>query len=305
MKFADWLESSWQFVGFPIKLSSMKDGNLPQWLATLNQLPAIGDVNLKIADIVELHSGQTNINSACIEKAIQSLVPWRKGPFLAFEAMIDSEWRCQLKWQRLCRHIHWSNANVLDIGSGNGYFGFRALGAGAKSVLGLESSMLFVLQAAFINWFARSANIVLPIRFGSVEFDQQFDIVLSMGVVYHQRDGLQHISDLSDVCATNGTLVLESIVADQDFVPEGRYAGMRNVWHVPSVSTLHEHLQNAGFTQMQLVDISTTTIAEQRRTDRMPFRSLGDVLDPSDPSHTIEGYPAPKRAMFIAKRASS
>jgi len=43
-----------------------------------------------------------------------------------------------------------------------------------------------------------------------------------------------------------------------------------------------------------------TTLAEQRSTDWMPFHSLADFLDPKDRSLTIEGYPAPKRAVVLA-----
>jgi len=32
----------------------------------------------------------------------------------------------------------------------------------------------------------------------------------------------------------------------------------------------------------------------------MPFQSLPDFLDPNDPALTIEGLPAPKRAIVLA-----
>jgi len=32
----------------------------------------------------------------------------------------------------------------------------------------------------------------------------------------------------------------------------------------------------------------------------MTFESLSDFLDSADPSRTIEGYPAPKRAVVVA-----
>jgi tRNA (mo5U34)-methyltransferase len=33
----------------------------------------------------------------------------------------------------------------------------------------------------------------------------------------------------------------------------------------------------------------------------MVFESLSDFLDPKDKNKTIEGYPAPKRAIFLAE----
>ena len=37
---------------------------------------------------------------------------------------------------------------------------------------------------------------------------------------------------------------------------------------------------------------------EQRKTDWMTFESYSDFIDPSDPSKTIEGYPAPLRVFL-------
>ena len=75
-----------------------------------------------------------------------------------------------------------------------------------------------------------------------------------------------------------------------------------NVKNVPP-STLHMWLERVGFTDVKLVDINQTTVEEQRTTHWMPYQSLSDFLDPSNSNLTIEGYPAPKRAFFTAKRA--
>lgn len=48
------------------------------------------------------------------------------------------------------------------------------------------------------------------------------------------------------------------------------------------------------------VNISKTTSPEQRRTDWIDTQSLADFLDPDDPDKTVEGYPAPLRAMVLA-----
>ena len=124
-----------------------------------------------------------------------------------------------------------------------------------------------------------------------------------MGVIYHQRDADSHVEALFRRCRPGGQVILESIVADEDFIPENRYAGMRNVHLIPSVCTLKNKLRAAGFINPILVDVSTTTIEEQRKTAFMPFQSLRDALDQSDNSLTVEGLPAPKRAILIAHRA--
>ena len=45
-----------------------------------------------------------------------------------------------------------------------------------------------------------------------------------------------------------------------------------------------------------------TSTDEQRATKWMTNHSLIDFLDPNNKSLTIEGYPAPKRAVFIATK---
>jgi tRNA (mo5U34)-methyltransferase len=49
-----------------------------------------------------------------------------------------------------------------------------------------------------------------------------------------------------------------------------------------------------------VVNTDITALDEQRKTDWIDTESLVDFLDPNDNSKTIEGYPAPKRAIFIA-----
>ena len=61
-------------------------------------------------------------------------------------------------------------------------------------------------------------------------------------------------------------------------------------------------LRRAGFTDVKCVDVSTTTVEEQRGTEWMKYQSLSDFLDPEDHSKTIEGLPAPMRAVIVARK---
>jgi tRNA (mo5U34)-methyltransferase len=101
-----------------------------------------------------------------------------------------------------------------------------------------------------------------------------------------------------------GELVLETlIVADgstEVLIPDGRYARMRNVWHIPDTSTLESWITQAGFQDARVVDVTPTTTEEQRTTPWMRFDSLAEALAPSDPTRTIEGHPAPVRCTVIA-----
>jgi len=83
-------------------------------------------------------------------------------------------------------------------------------------------------------------------------------------------------------------------------MPEDRYGKMRNVWFIPSVLMLELWLRRLGFVNVRTVDVTQTTVEEQRSSEWMRFESLADFLDPNDANLTIEGYPAPRRAVIIA-----
>jgi tRNA (mo5U34)-methyltransferase len=74
------------------------------------------------------------------------------------------------------------------------------------------------------------------------------------------------------------------------------------VWFLPSNDALIQWLTRVGFVDIKKVDGSITSVEEQRATEWMTNHSLADFLDPNDPSLTVEGYPAPKRTVFIATK---
>ena len=267
----------------------------------MSELPAITDPIIDIADTISI-SGQTD--EVKLNACLQALHPWRKGPFRIAHTLIDTEWRSDFKWQRLATAIEpLTHHRVLDIGCGNGYFGWRMLHSGAREVIGIDPTILFCMQHQAINHYMRSSrNWVLPLKIEEIPTTEQFDTVLSMGVIYHRRDPLAHIGEVFALTRPHGQAVLESIVADTTFTPKGRYARMRNVWCIPSSTDLAAWMRTAGFTNVEIVDECVTTPDEQRATDWMRFDSLAQALDPADHSFTVEGYPAPKRALLRGTR---
>jgi tRNA (mo5U34)-methyltransferase len=127
-----------------------------------------------------------------------------------------------------------------------------------------------------------------------------------MGLLYHRRDPQQHLHELKQLLRADGELVLETLVIDEVhgdvLVPQDRYAQMRNVWAIPSVPVLTRWLKAAGFREVRCVDVTQTSTDEQRSTGWMTFQSLADYLDPRDRNKTIEGYPAPVRAIMLANK---
>lgn len=119
-----------------------------------------------------------------------------------------------------------------------------------------------------------------------------FDTVFSMGVLYHRRSPLDHLYELRDCLKPGGELVLETLVIEGDvnsvLVPTDRYQQMRNVWFLPSCDALVLWMERCGFKNVRVVDVTNTSIDEQRATDWMTFDSLENFLDPNDPTKTIE-----------------
>ncbi len=237
---------------------------------------------------------------------LEALRPWRKGPFELFGVHIDAEWRSDLKFDRLARHIDVRGRRVIDIGCGNFYYGWRLLGAGAQEVVGIDPSILCAMQFQLV----RGMLPELPARFVPLPSqrllpNQGFDLVLSMGVLYHRRSPALHVEELAAWCAPGGRLALETLIVDGGdglLQPPGRYARMRNVWCIPGIARLERWLREAGFIGVELADLSTTSVAEQRSTHWMPYQSLAEALDPADPGRTIEGHPSPRRALMLATR---
>ena len=221
---------------------------------------------------------------------------------------IETEWRSDFKWERLADAISpLQGRRVLDVGCGSGYHCWRMRGAGASEVIGIEPTPLFVLQfKAIQKYLGDSAVHVLPLTLEQLPPKlHAFDTVFSMGVLYHRRSPIDHLTDLRDTLVSGGELVLETLVVEGDeqkvFVPPGRYARMGNVWFLPSPEALKLWLSKVGFTDIQVIDVSQTSIAEQRSTDWMTFHSLTNFLDPEDRNKTIEGHPAPRRAILTAQ----
>lgn len=251
---------------------------------------------------------------AKIEETLRGFKLWRKGPFDVCGVYVDAEWRSDIKWDRIKDKISpLKNRMVLDVGCGNGYHLWRMLDSDPRVVMGIDSVLLYVMQFHALNRFANESRVsLLPMSLDEMPGDMKiFDTVFCMGVLYHARSPFEFLRDLFDLTAAGGEVVLETLVVDGDertvLVPERRYARMGNVWFIPSVEAVKLWLRKTGFRDVRCVDVSVTTDEEQRVTDWIgsadKAESLNDFLDPDDSSLTVEGYPAPKRAVFVASKA--
>jgi len=306
----DWLPSLHALL--QQRLGSDFHGDMGRWQAALQQLPHV------IPSRIDLNASAVRVGQATdltdaqhtqLETCLRQLHPWRKGPFDLFGLYIDTEWRSDWKWERLRQHIApLAGRRVLDIGCGSGYHCWRMRGAGAQFVLGIDPTLLFVMQYAALQTYIGDPQVqVLPLGMEDLPADMRcFDTVFSMGLLYHRREPQQHLQELKACLRDDGELVLETLVIDGRegdlLIPQGRYAQMRNVWAIPSVPTLLRWLEQAGLRNVRCVDVTVTTPDEQRSTDWMQFQSLPDFLDPMDATKTVEGYPAPMRAICLAQK---
>ena len=87
---------------------------------------------------------------------------------------------------------------VLDVGCGNGYYAIRMRGMSARLVIGVDPTLLYVIQFLAISHFIEAEQIhVLPLRLHELPANGcDFDTTFSMGVLYHQRKPEQHLQDL-------------------------------------------------------------------------------------------------------------
>ena len=136
-------------------------GDYKRWSAALDALPAIDDIE------ADFDSPAVTLRGNCVDEealrdALQGLVPWRKGPFQIAQVYVDSEWRSNLKWDRVAPELRsLAHRRVLDVGCGNGYYAWRMLAQNPEIVLGIEPSVLFNLQFMAVQKYLQLPDIAL------------------------------------------------------------------------------------------------------------------------------------------------
>lgn len=288
---------------------ALKHGHLPGWEAAVAALPPIADSRMAIKNGVVTVQGTLDAQaSQQLEDALMGLIPWRKGPFKIASHAIDTEWRSDWKWDRIEPHLTpLAGRVVLDVGCGSGYHLWRMRNAGAKQVLGIDPSLLYLMQFNAVQQYVRDSAVqFLPLPMEALPSNMAlFDTVFSMGVLYHRRDPGSHLRELQEAMKPGSELVLETLIVpgetNTSLMLDSRYANMRNIYELPTASRLESWIEAAGFSSVNTVSIEETPLSEQRSTPWMPSYSLAEALDPNDASLTVEGHPRPLRAVVLAQ----
>ena len=320
-------------IDYSLLLEKMQGTELEPWLETINEQlnEKIYDCNHgdqlawenMLASLPDIKADEVTLNTDAIKlvsnilyddafredlkKRLKVLMPWRKGPFDIFGVYIDTEWHSDWKWQRIEKSLSPLNGRkILDVGCGNGYHLWRMAAHNPELVIGVDPGLKYVYQFEVMQRYIKNdSTYLLPFGIEDVPQLNAFDTVFSMGVFYHRKSPIDHLYELRGCLRSGGELVLETLIIDGEdgevLLPKDRYAQMRNVWFLPSVPTIVSWMERCGYKHIRVVDVSVTTIEEQRSTEWMAFHSLEQFLDPDDHSKTIEGYPAPKRAVLIAE----
>ena len=254
-------------------------GDLPRWQAALTALPQVSpssiDLNTGCLRVGDAKDVNTTLQHQ-IETTLRQLHPWRKGPYDVFGIHVDTEWRSDWKWERLKDHIQpLAGRRVLDVGCGNGYHCWRMYAAGAKQVIGIDPTPLFIMQFQALKHFIGQAPVyVLPLGIDDVPPQlEAFDTVFSMGVLYHRRSPVDHILQLRDCLKPGGELVLETLVIDGD---ENRAVGVLVHRADDAPRQVPGRKQRYGF----IVSVEENSVSERAQI-KAPGLSIGQTGHPN------------------------
>jgi len=289
-------------------INHINQGDLPRWKNAYENLPNLTTENIDLkANAVTIEGSCNDSQRQQLRSSLETLIPWRKGPFSLFGVDVDAEWRSDKKWQRLVNHMpDLNNKAVLDVGCGNGYYLLKMAAYQPQVLLGIEPGILHNVQFWTMQKYAQTMATMLPLKIQQMPKKfPNFDVVFSMGVLYHRKSPIEHLEHLKGLLKPGGELMLETLVVEGDeqtcLVPGQRYAQMRNVWFLPSVKMLLNWLDRIGFKNSLVIDESNTNIDEQRTTDWMRFHSLKNFLN-KDLTKTKEGYPPPRRVIIRCQK---
>lgn len=243
-----------------------------------------------------------------VRRLAQDLIPWRKGPFMVGDLLIDAEWRSDKKWNRLEGALPNLTGQVIaDVGCNNGYYLYRTADAGASRVIGFDPTLKYWLQFRLVEAHTHKLPVeFLPLGWQYLNaFPKTFDTIFLMGVNYHEAEPLNLFHACRAALKPGGLLICESVVvqdeADLEIYPAGKYFGIGGVYAIPTTVALKRQLASVGFQNVTIQHTELMTAAEQRSTEYSPQKSLADFVTAD--GFSTEGYPPLHRSALFAHAA--
>ena len=92
-------------------------GDMSRWVQAIENLPLAEKTSAAIDSYIAITApGLLTEDLVRVERALMQMRPWRKGPFSINELHIDSEWRSDMKWDRIKSAIgSLQGQRVLDL----------------------------------------------------------------------------------------------------------------------------------------------------------------------------------------------
>ena len=299
------------FNTFTTSKNFSNHGHLVKWQGILDTLPEINTNHICLTEPAIIIGKANEINylqKEILESSLLALSPWRKGPFNLFGLEVDSEWRSEKKWERIKGYLPKNkNMRIADLGCSNGYYSYKLLNLEPELVVGLDKTPLYIMQFLATKYYANKTQELIVLPCSAEEFSQEkidFDLILSMGILYHSKKPEDHISVLNKLLNKNGFVVLETIISltkdNINIKKDETFAGMRNIGTIFTKNNLIKLMNTRGFKNIECVNENFTNTSEQRTTKWIQGKSFKDFILPD--GRTIEGFPPVCRAIFIAQK---
>jgi tRNA (mo5U34)-methyltransferase len=110
--------------------------------------------------------------------------------------------------------IDLKGASMLDVGCNAGYFSILAKLQGAGRILGIESIDFFAEQAEYIRKIWRmDIEYRLMDAHDIGKIDEEFDLVMFTGILYHLKNPLQVLEEVGHHCR-------DAIIVETEIIPE-------------------------------------------------------------------------------------
>ena len=262
------------------------------------------------SDAIKIHLDELSSKEETDLRAnLLKLKPWRKGPFELGQIKIKTEWESILKWNRLqLSEKEIKGKKILDIGANSGYYSLKCLPMNPKKIIAMDPYPVYFWQYHLINQFIKEDRIIYaPLKVQDIaQAEEIFDTILCLGILYHQQSPIELIKIMKKQLKKKGLMVIETLIWPGEdpisWTPKGTYAGMSNIYFLPTKTGLVQWLEKCNFKNIKILSITQTTTNEQRKTEWIDTYSLKDFLDPKNKNKTIEGAPAPSRIVIKANK---